>query len=371
MLESLQGSTMVRLLDACKKKAAGWGLWKPSQQIECAGLDIGSGFARVVNINSTKKPFLVTNCYQHPLPPGTIVKNEIKEPVQLVTALKIVLSQSGLKTNNVAIAMPRALASVKTITMDSRLTADEIQSRAWIEASRHFPDLIGNIYLDFFVTGAVAQDPSRVEVMLAACRKDQVNPWLDAIQRAGFSVEQVDLNCYALERAVRQGEMASSRDMLALLNLNHFMSSLIVLKDGALVYAHDQDFDSQRLMSQLVPFLKDKASWAEEALFTDEGYQNILKENLVSHLRHILHFFSSTQPEGNVSRLILSGDCASIPALGMFVEKEMGIPAQKADPFRHMTFESDIDEQQIREHAPEFMLGSGLALSKRGGHDSV
>jgi type IV pilus assembly protein PilM len=349
------------LWENLKEKINRLGGWN-SHTENLAGLDIGSGFVRIIKINSTKSPFLIENCAYLPVPAGTIVNNEIRHPVILDPLINELVSKAGLSACAVAIAMPRSLAIVKTITIDSRLSPDEIHSRAWIEANRHFPELVGNICLDYTITAPLPEDPTRHEMILAACRKDQLNPWLDLLKQANLDVRQVDLNCYALTRALMLTENPGMTETVALLNINLSSSSLIVIHKGNLVHSHDQDFDCQRLVNQISEFVKKRGTLAENELFTDAEYQTIFKENLVSHLRHVMHFFYSTQPEAAIQKVFLAGDCAGIPALFHFVGNEIGVRTELANPFRQMTFAEGVPTDEIKKHAPGFMLCCGLGI---------
>lgn len=335
-----------------------------SQNEHFTGLDIGTDFARLIKIDTKRSPFSVEVFASVPFPVGAVVKNEIKNKKEIISALRLLLYDAGVQYRQVAIAIPRALAIVKSIAVDSRLNEDEIHARAWSEAGRHFPDLVGNIYLDYYISGPFPQDAARLELVLVACRKSQIDPFLEVLTEAEFEVRAVDLNSYALERALRAMESAAS-GTTALLNLNFSLSSLIVIDGKTLLHAHDQDFDAHRMMLQIAEFKKNRGEMPEEVLVADEAWLALLRENLVSHLRHIMHFFYSTQPDKSIRKLILSGDCATVPGLLQFVGREMGVPVEKAMPFKNMDIASGIDSKMLEDRGAEFMLGFGLGLAQQ------
>ncbi len=114
--------------------------------------------------------------------------------------------------------------------IDNRLNAEEIESRAWIEANRHFPDLIGEIYLEFYIQPSSTGKANETELVLIACRKEHIKPYLETLQAAGLTVKIIDVNCYALERALPLvTDISSSIKTIAILNLNINLSSLVVV----------------------------------------------------------------------------------------------------------------------------------------------
>lgn len=328
------------------------------------GVDIEPDSVRLIKINRTTSPFKVEMFAIAPVPAGAIVKNEIKDYAAIGFVLKEIFRHAQLTTKSLALAIPRSLAIIKNIPIDSRFTAEEIESRAWIEANRHFPDLIGDINLDFTVTGQSLSDPSQLDLMLVACRKDHIKPYLEIAKQAGLVAKIVDVNCYALERALPLViQTPVPHEAYALLNLNLHLSSFIVSRDQKLLHAHDQTYDGQRLMTQTSNYLKDKVI-DSAALIDDQGYTDILKENLISHLRHTVHFFYSSRSNTSIKQLILAGDCAFTPALAAFIERELGIETKLAEPFTHLQVAPEVNVEELKKMAPILILSCGLALSE-------
>jgi type IV pilus assembly protein PilM len=343
------------------------------------GLDIQPDSIKLLEINTLESPHKIENFAITPLPSGAIVKDEIKDATAISNALHDLFKQYNIKAKYVAIAIPRSAAIIKNITIDSRLTASEIESRAWIEANRYFPDLVGDIHLDFNITGPSAQDSTQLDMVLVACRKEQIKPYLEIIHQSGLITKIVDVNCYALERAMSLIPNTNTEDNLALLNLNFTLSSLIVVQQNQLVYAHDHSYDGLRLTNQIkkinteatAPTADAEATVATtnpETPVTDVAiqtrYTDVFKENLTSHLRHTMHFFYSSRPNVNIQKLVIAGDCAAIPGLVEFIHQETNIDTELADPFVNMNLAQQINTADLHRSAPGLMLSCGLALSK-------
>ncbi len=338
---------------------------------DMVGLDIGPDRIKLLRINSESEPYQVLEYASAPLPAGVIVKDEIKNPSAIASALRDVLRLSGTTAKYAAVAIPRTLAIIKTITVDKRLKPSDIETRAWIEANRLFPDLIGNIYLDFTVTGPSTTAPDQVDLLLVACRKEHIKPYLELVQQGGLIPRIVDVNCYALER-ILQLAMHNTPELktVALLNLNLTQISLVVIHNKQLIHAHDQGYDGQRLLTQVEEFIKSKRSQPgmENApiVVDDAAYYKVVQENFISHLRHTIHFFYSSRANITIDKIILSGDCTVIPDLTSFIEKEIGIKTELANPFQNMKINSRLNADEMTKNAPALMLCSGLALSGMG-----
>jgi type IV pilus assembly protein PilM len=335
------------------------------------GLDIDSDVIKLLKINASVTPPLVEYIAIQSLPEGAILKNEIKNQEAVVTALKTLFRTTGLGKDVVALAIPRSLALIKSVTIDKRLNEEEIESRAWVEANRNFPDLVGDIHLDFSIVGPSAQDASQLEMVLVACRKEQIKPFLDVLRESNLTPKVLDVNCYALERAlgVMVPQTEASNSAVALLNLNFTLSSLIVSQNNHLIYAHDHSYDGHRLITQVRNYLKEEGKNMSDPIEAvlpagdNQAYTDILKENLTSHLRHTIHFFYSSRPNINIQTLILAGDCATVPNIATFIHEEVHIETKLAEPFANMAIAPNVDQALLNKYASTLTLCSGLALS--------
>jgi type IV pilus assembly protein PilM len=342
---------------------------KINSQLEVVGLDIGSKYVKLLKINRAENPYRIEKFAIIPAPVaiGSVSNDPAQDLTILAAAIKDMFTQAGISNTEVALAIPRSIAILKNITIDSRLSPEDIESRAWIEANHHFPDLIGEIYLDFFVSEPLAEDNTHMELTLVACRKSQIQPYLDVLRLAGLQVKIVDVDCYALERALPLTIHSTTNDeVLALLSLNTSTSNLIVVQSNKLIYAHDQGYDGQRLISQTSAYLQSKSENANippTELLQDEAYQEILKNNLISHLHHIMHFFSTSRPHLSIKKLILAGDCATVPCMVPFIKQEIGIETEAPNLLSHLVLAPEIDSAKFNEHSSRLVLCCGLALS--------
>jgi type IV pilus assembly protein PilM len=335
------------------------------------GLDIDSNVIKLLKINARETPAIIECVAIQSLPEGAILKNEIKNEEAVVTALKALFKNTGLTKDYVALAIPRSLALIKQVTIDSRLNEEEIESRAWVEANRNFPDLVGDIHLDFSIVGPSAQDATQLEMVLVACRKEQIKPYLDVLHDSNLTPKVLDVNCYALERAL--GVIAPQTDnpasAVALLNLNFTLSSLIVLQNKKLIYAHDHSYDGTRLINQVRNYLQEEGKNISDPIEKtlppgdNQPYQDILRENLTSHLRHTMHFFYSSRPNIMIQKLILAGDCATVPNIAQYIQDETHVETVLADPFANMVLASNVDKDLLKKYASTLTLCCGLALS--------
>ncbi|WP_172622865.1 type IV pilus biogenesis protein PilM [Aquicella siphonis] len=334
------------------------------------GLVINPQYIKLLKIKSANEPQEVEYFKMISIPEGLVVHTEIKNSTALAEILRNVISESGLDTKDIALTIPRSSAIVKHITVDKRLHADEVESRVWVEANRLFPNLINDIYLDFAVIGPSSEDSSQNEVLIVACRKEQLKPYLEVMRMAGLTVKVVDINYYAFERAMSiVVKQVPKLKTIAMLNISYRLIDLLVMHEGKLIYTHEVGYDGLNLVKLArteADFINpDRVPEGESIPEIEQGSYEILKNVLGSHLKHAMQFFYSSKPNVRIDRIILAGDCASeIPGLPEYVYKEVGKTVTLADPFKNMRVGNNVDKNKLMHYAPSLMLCCGLALSR-------
>jgi hypothetical protein len=85
-------------------------------------------------------------------------------------------------------------------------------------------------------------------------------------------------------------------------------------------------------------------------------------QEIVNEIRRSLDYFRSRiKDSGNIDRIIISGGVSRLKNIDNFLEVELGIPAEIANPFS-MIDTSAFDKKYIDEAAPVFAIAVGLAI---------
>lgn len=331
-----------------------------SRNVDLIGLVFNDQYIKLLKIKRSSSHYEVEHFNLIDLPEGLIKDLELKDSIAVAAILKEIISDSGLHTTDVVLSISRSSAIVKTINVDSRLHVDEIESRVWLEADKLFPSLIGDIYLDFAINGPLSHDATQLEVLIVACRKNQLNPYLDMIKLAGLNVKVVDVNYYAYERALLlMTKHAPDVKTIAFFNLNFRLMDLLVVHENKLVYTHELAYDGHHLLK-----LRDVKTTEPTNDFLEMS-QDILKNSIGLHLKHTLQFFYSSKPNIRIDRIILGGDVpGTVPGVVNYIKQETGKEVVLADPFVDMTFSNTVNQARLVQFAPGLVLCCGLALTK-------
>ncbi|MBB3102902.1 type IV pilus assembly protein PilM [Azomonas macrocytogenes] len=237
------------------------------------GVDISSTSIKLLELSCSGTRYRVEAYAVEPLPPGAVVEKNIVqlEAVGEVLSRVIARTKTGLKSAAVAVAGSAVIT--KTIEMDAQLSEDELENQLHIEADLYIPYPLEEVALDFEVQGPSERNPGRVEVLLAACRKENVEIREAALALAGLTAKVVDVEAYALERACEllQSQFDGSQDGLtvAVVDVGATTTTLSILRDGRTIYSREQLFGGLQLTEEIQR--RYGLSWEEAGLAIKKG----------------------------------------------------------------------------------------------------
>ena len=337
------------------------------------GIDISSTSVKLLELSRQGERYRVEAYAVEPLPVGAVIEKNIAdlEGVGLALARALTRARTGLK--GVAVAVAGSAVITKIIEMDAALSEDEMESQLKVEADQYVPYPLDEVAIDFEVQGSSARNPERVNVLLAACRKENLEVREAALALAGLTARVVDVEAYALERsfALLATRLAASGEPLtvAVVDIGATMTTLSVLHNGRIIYTREQLFGGRQLTGEIqrrYGLTLEQASLAQRKGGLPDDYAGEVlqpfQQALVQQVSRSLQFFFAAGPYSAVDHILLAGGTASVPGLGRLVERQLGTPTLIANPFSAMTLGSKVNGAALASDAPALMIACGLAL---------
>jgi hypothetical protein len=165
------------------------------------GLDIAVGEVRLMQVqNKGLSEVRIKKWGREHFSNEAIVDGRIKEPEQVIAALKRLTRRLGIKTSKVTIALPHACVISKRLKLPSCLSEAECEAEINEHLSQYLPDIRDELCFDFM---ALDKKEDWQELFLFATRRSQLEAYVNVAHKAGLSVGRVDIDVYALMRAVK------------------------------------------------------------------------------------------------------------------------------------------------------------------------
>lgn len=345
----------------------------PNQKSRVLGVDISSTSVKVLELSKHNGKFYVEGFDVAPLPPNTIVENEIKNIDAVAEALNLAVTRSGSTLKHIACAVPSSAVISKIIQLDASLEGLDLEAQVEIEAGRFIPYPLQEVALDFEVQGVNEINQEKIDVLVVASREENVEVRVNTIKQAGFIPEIIDVESYAMERAcpliAEQLPNEGMGKVIAVVDIGAVMTSITILKDLKAIYTREELFGGKQLTEAIQKrygLSYEQAGKAKKKGDVSDDYEPELlepfKESLVPLIRRALQFFFASSQYNEVDHIVLAGGGAMIPGLGKIIKERLGTDNSVANPFANMAVAKKVDLPNLTTDAPTLMICCGLAL---------
>jgi len=337
------------------------------------GVDISSSSVKLLELSKQGDRYKVESYAVEPLPANAVVEKNITDVEAVGEVLKRVASKSRTSVKQVAVAVSGSAVITKVIQMNGGLNEFEMEDQIALEADQYIPYPLDEVAIDFEVQGPSETNPDQVDVLLAACRKENVDIREDALEIASLNTKIVDVEAYALERAYAlvESQLDSQGEdlVVAVVDIGATMTTLSVLAEGKTVYTREQIFGGRQLTEEIqrrYGLSVEEAGLAKKQGGLPDDYDSEVltpfREAVVQQITRALQFFFGASQYNAVDYVVLAGGTASIQGLTEMVEEKTGTPTLVANPFAEMAVGSRVNASALSSDAPSLMIACGLAM---------
>ena len=227
------------------------------------------------------------------------------------------------------------------------------------------------------ILGTSANYPTMLDVLIVASRAEHVNSRVEAAIGAGLDVVVVDVESYAVERAVQhlRGQFSSEgKDkIVAIIDIGEQFSHLYVFHGMKLIFSREEKFGSKQLLDEIAQHYKITtnqvfAAKSANSLSTDfsSGFIEPFQETLLFQIKRTLQFFNSSAQHEVVDHIFLAGGFIRHQAMDALIQEELGVKTTIVNPLSGMALNQRINADTIINEVPALMVACGLALRKVG-----
>lgn len=337
------------------------------------GIDISATAIKLLELSRSGSRYRVESYAVEPLPPNSVVDKNITDIDAVGEAIGRAVKKSGTKTKHAAAAVAGSAVITKLIEMPANLSDSDMESQLQVEADQYIPFPLEEVALDFEVLGPSADNPERVDVLLAASRSDNVDVRVGALEIGGLSAKVIDVEAFALENTVcmlAANLFDNGEDkIIAVADVGSSVTTFSVLENLKIIYSREQQFGGAQLTEDIqrrYGLSYEEAGLAKRQGGLPENYASEVlepfKESMSQQISRAQQFFFSSSQITNIDHLILAGGCSSIEGVAALIESKLGVSTTVANPFANMSVSSRIPTQSLSNDAPALMVSCGLAL---------
>ena len=347
-----------------------------SKKKDLVGIDIGSSSVKLVQLLQNKDSYQLLNVGIAPLPPEAIVDNSLMDTASVVEAVRNLVGSMGIKSKEMACSISGNSVIIRKILLNA-MSSEELEEQISWEAEQYIPFDIKDVHVDFQILGPDPIDPSKMQVLLVASKKDIINEYVSLFADAGLKLDVMDIDTFALQNSAELSGVMDDKDaVIALVNIGAGIMNINVVKGEVSLFTRDVQMGGNLYTEEIQKQLGVGAQEAEsmKMLATEssaEPLQSVIRrvnDTISQEIRRSIDFYNSTASnEDRISGISIAGGCSKVTGLCDAIKERLGMDVELIDPFSRIKInEKDFDSEYIKEIAPLMTVGVGLAIRRVG-----
>ena len=345
---------------------------------QLVGLDIGSSCIKLAEIQDTSKGRVLSRFSHMPLAKGVIVDGVVIEPELLTKTIKDLYKKSGCRRKKIVTSISGHAVIVKKVTI-AQMNEDELRELIRDEAGKYLPfEDMATVDYDCQIIGDNPYNPTQMEVLLVAAKKEIIAGYTEVIEAAGLTPVIMDVDSFALETMYEENYDFEENDVDILVNIGASITNLNAVKGGVSIFTRDFTLGVNSVTEAIAQNLGVPVEKAEKAKVEgfgdDEQTRTAFREGMIVHadpicseIERSVDYFRSTFGAETIKHVFLSGGGAMIPGITSDLTRRLGIETVIIDPFKKITIDKHtLSKETAEQIGPIAAVSVGLALRKIG-----
>ncbi|MGH3002213.1 MAG: type IV pilus assembly protein PilM [Gaiellaceae bacterium] len=329
------------------------------------GLEVGATSlkaAQVVN-NGGKKLVRIASS---PLANGIVDGGEVRDPSALADALRAFFAEHDLPQRGVRLGLANSRIGVRTIEISGIDDELQLENAIGFRAHEMLAVPLDEAVIDYQVLGEEVDEDGAVtrKILLIVAYRDSIDRYLAATDAAGIQLTGIDLEAFALLRAVAEPSVdAESEVAVVAVSIGHERTTLAISDGRVCQFCRVLEWGGAEISSAVARALKitpDEAeglkrglSFAGEAqALGDLPVARVAEaleaaryelQTFVRELLSSLRFYQAQPGSLAIGEIVLAGGTAEMAGLTEELERELGIRVSTADPLRRVEAGDDVN----------------------------
>jgi type IV pilus assembly protein PilM len=345
------------------------------------GLKIGGSQIAAARVHNNGSPELV-QAVRAPLEHGIVVGGELRDPEGLAVALKEFFTRNKLPRRGVRLGIANNRIGVRTFEVIGIEDPKQLANAVRFRAQEVLPIPIEEAVLDYQVLEESVNDEGQPvrRVMLVVAYRELVDRYVSACRKAGIQVVGIDLEAFALLRAVSEPHdhiVGAERGAVVAVSVGHDRSTFAVSDGRVCEFTRVLEGGGGALNVAIARALDISPSEAEplKHALSLTGNERVpdgvnpdqlatareaVKRQLQTFARELvssLQFYQGQPGSLGIGEIALTGGTAHLPGLGAELERLIGVPVRVADPMGRVKVSKKVQVDQVGSLAVAIGLG--------------
>jgi type IV pilus assembly protein PilM len=343
------------------------------------GVDFGSAELKAVQFGESGRGPVLEHVYKVATPSNAIKDGVITDPPVVGDALRHLFSDGAFSAKRVVTAVSGPTVVVRQVSMPL-MNERELRDSTKYEAERFLPYSVDEAQIDAKILGR-SEDGQNMDVLIVAAQKDLVLSQISALQFAGLSPAIVEVEPFAMVRAMLSPQDPDFDHNIAIINIGAASTSINITKSGFVPFTRNVPIGGDAISRAIAGGMnissdeaeklkKEKAAVltqgeAEPAPPTVTRLFNVITPpltELVTEIHKSLDYFRTRFRGESIEAVILGGGTARLTNIDTFLARELALPVHVANPLDRASYNPvDFPTEYLADLGPSLIVAAGLA----------
>ena len=350
-------------------------------------IEIGSERINIAQLQKKGADLTLKHLCSAEVPEGIFEEGRIVNTQELGDLIRATLAENKIQATHVSTSVPMREATIKLIPLPAELNDREIRDLILNqEAALYLPYPREEVDLDYQKLDLIVDEDGldKVQVMLAATRKEVTDSYIETFQHAGLKVKTLEISSFSVLRTIKeQLRQFAPQEAVVLIDIEFDCTEIAIVVNGIPQFNRTVPIGTFQLQEALSSAMNLPVTRSSEALqditipdipvtsignSTDmtsinpgmAAMMRILAE-LADEVRRSIDFYMSHNGQDfKLEQLLLAGPGGGLGQLDLFFTQRLSIPTTQVDPIGGLGLEPEMDIPISQRPGLGVVLGLGM-----------
>ena len=339
---------------------------------QAIGVDVGSRTITVAELKGSRGRTTVTNFGGLELPGESVREGEVLDVASTSAAIKELMGSAGIKSKKVWLGVANQRVVVRQVDLPW-VEEKELKASLRYQVQDFIPIPVEDAELDVHVVDEFANENGERfrRMLLVAAHRDSVTAHVEAARQAGLKPIGVDLNSFAVLRAMGTSAGMQPGDEV-LVDIGADVTNIVVHRVGEPTFVRILVMGGDDITDALESGLdvsREEAEAAKRAAIVgaDEDVTSRIvterADNFIDEVRSSLDYFQAQTGDVQLASVILSGGGASLQGLAERLADSLRLPVDVGNPFSRLEVQNSVyTEDELAKVGPSMTTAIGLGM---------
>jgi len=320
------------------------------------GLDIGTHSFKVVELKKSRTDMILVSCGIKKVPKDIILEEQHG-------ILRELLREAGVTSNKVKTSVSGKDIITRYDVFPAMTKAALIHSLKF-EHEKYIPFPLSECVVDIDIIGK--RPNGTIDALIVSAKKDYIQERVNLIKRSGLIPQAITTDSIALYKGFIESPFFSKNASFVLLNLGFFVTNLIIVKEGELIFSRDINIGGDNFNRSIADNLGIPVDDAEK-MKTESPNDSVLEalsidlNSLISETELSIAYSRKNHDLTNIECVYLSGGSSRLHNLPNVLSNALEMKIDFWNPF--IKLRKDKNYPILEKHFYDLVLALGIALS--------